>query len=154
MPAYYTRAKELGMTMHEVLTLASIIEKEARVSEEREIISGVFHNRLNSSQAYLQKLQSDVTIQYLYILETGKNKERITFDDTKIKDPYNTYLNAGLPPGPICMPGLAAIKAALYPLEHEYYYFVAKGATGEHIFSKTLREHNIAVSRYGASSND
>ncbi|HOQ00530.1 MAG TPA: endolytic transglycosylase MltG [Acetivibrio clariflavus] len=144
---YYARAKELNMTVDEIITLASIIEKETALPEEKPIISSVFHNRLKSKDPSLRKLQTDATIQYILFKRDGKIKEKLTEADTKIDDPYNTYLYEGLPPGPICSPGLASIEAALYPEKTDYYYFVAKG-DGSHYFSKTLSEHEAAKKRY------
>jgi len=144
---YYARAKELNMTVDEVITLASIIEKETALPEEKPLISSVFHNRLKSKDPSLKKLQTDATIQYILFKREGKIKEKLTEADTKIDDPYNTYLYEGLPPGPICSPGLASIEAALYPEKSDYYYFVAKG-DGSHHFSKTLSEHEAAKKRY------
>lgn len=147
-PDFYERAKELNMTVDEVIVLASIIEKEAKLPEERRIISSVFHNRLKTKNSSLKKLQSCATVQYILYNTEGKIKEIITEEDTKIKHPYNTYLHEGLPPGPICSPGLAAIEAALYPDEEsEYMFFVARG-DGSHEFSKTLAEHEAAIKKY------
>ena len=126
------KAEEIGFSMDEIITLASIIEKEAKFAEEKRQISSVFHNRLKKDM----KLQSCATIQY--ILE--KPKERLEESDLKIDSPYNTYLYKGLPPGPICNPGLDSIKAAIEPIEEDYLYFVL-GENGRHIFSKTYQEH-------------
>lgn len=128
------RCAELGLTLHEVLTLASIVEGETRVEQERERISGVFHNRLERNWL----LGSCATVQYILPVR----KENLTFADTQEPSPYNTYLNAGLPPGPVGAPGKASLLAALYPEETEYLYFVSKGdGTGEHYFSRTNAEH-------------
>jgi len=115
---YEKRARELGFSTLEAVTLASIIEREAKKPEERPLIAAVFHNRLNKGM----KLESCATVQYVL----GKVKPVLTIEDLKVKSPYNTYLNKGLPPGPICSPGEASIKAALYPADVPYYYFVAK----------------------------
>ncbi|ANC78185.1 hypothetical protein ABE65_015825 [Fictibacillus phosphorivorans] len=121
-------------TPYEMLTLASIIEKEALLNEEKRKIAGVFENRLKEGK----KLQSCSTVQYL--LE--RPKATLRRKDLKIKSPYNTYLNKGLPPGPISNPDLASIKAAANPEKHDYYYFVAKqDGTWSHFFSKTYKEH-------------
>ncbi|HOM01236.1 MAG TPA: endolytic transglycosylase MltG [Acetivibrio sp.] len=150
-PEFYERAKELNMTVDEVIILASIIERETALPEERPIVSSVFHNRLKSSNAELKKLQSCATVQYILYETQGKMKEKLSDEDTQINHPYNTYLHEGLPPGPICCPGLASIEAALYPDEEsEYLYFVAKG-DGSHHFSKTLAEHLEAVKKYEAN---
>jgi UPF0755 protein len=138
-PAMQTRAAELGMTMNEVLTLASIIEKEARLAEERPIISGVFHNRLEGDMA----LQSCPTVRYVMKDPNGP----ITSRELAIDSVYNTYMYPGLPPGPICSPGLPSVNAALYPADVEYLYFVAK-LDGSHAFARTLSEHNENVRKY------
>ena len=145
---YYERAEELGMTMDEIITLASIIEREAKNEEDRFIVSGVFHNRLNSKDESLKRLQSCATIQYVFYKRNGIMLRRISDSDTRVADPYNTYQNSGLPPGPICNPGLSSIKAALYPSETEYFFFVAKG-DGTHQFSITYDEHLEAIQEFG-----
>jgi UPF0755 protein len=138
------RIKALGMTMHEVLTLASIVEREARVDHERPLIAGVFYNRLRIGQ----RLESCATIQYIL----GETKEFLTFADLELPSPYNTYQNAGLPPGPIAASGEASIMAVLYPEESDYYFFNYKyDSSGEHYFSKTLEEHNRNVARAEAN---
>lgn len=147
-PDYYKRAKELNMTTDQIIILASIIEREAKLKDERKIISGVFYNRLNSKDKTLRKLQSCATIQYIFFNRDGIIKEKISEQDTKVQDPYNTYEIEGLPPGPICSPGVASIEAALYPEKTGYYYFVAKG-DGSHQFSKSFKEHEAAVKKYG-----
>jgi len=119
-------------SLKEVVILASLIEKEAKIDSERPIIASVFLNRLKRGLP----LECDPTIQYIL----GKHKKRITYNDLKIPSPYNTYLHSGLPPGPICNPGRKSLEAALYPEETRYLYFVAKG-DGSHYFSKTLSEH-------------
>ncbi len=145
---YYARAQELNMTVDQIITLASIIEKEATLPEEKTIISSVFHNRLKSTDPSLKKLQTDATIQYILYKKEGKIKEKLSTKDTQIDHPYNTYVYEGLPPGPICNPGIESIEAALYPDEEsQYYYFVARG-DGSHEFSKTLSEHQAAVKKY------
>ncbi|MEC7872385.1 MAG: endolytic transglycosylase MltG [Candidatus Neomarinimicrobiota bacterium] len=129
------RMSKMDLTENEVLTLASIIEGEAIYDSERPRISGVYHNRLNKGM----RLQADPTIQYII----NDSPRRLLNKDLKIKSPYNTYLNHGLPPGPINNPGIESIKAALYPEEIDFLYFVAKG-DGYHTFSKTEKEHNRA----------
>jgi len=126
------KAEEIGFSLNEIIILASIIEKEAKFSEEKNKVSSVFHNRLEKGM----KLQSCATIQYIL----KKPKERLDENDLKIDSPYNTYLYKGLPPGPICNPGLDSIIAALEPEEEDYLYFVL-GENGKHIFSKTYQEH-------------
>lgn len=133
------RADEIGMTTHEVLTLASVIEKETGKPEERGLISGVFHNRLKRNIP----LQSDPTVIYALEMYDGNLRKR----DLSVKSPYNTYRIKGLPPGPIANPGEAAIRAALYPVPTNFLYFVSRN-DGSHKFSATLAEHNSAVKKY------
>ncbi|MGE4314450.1 MAG: endolytic transglycosylase MltG, partial [Pseudobdellovibrionaceae bacterium] len=141
--AWAKRSQDLPFTTREeALVLASVIEKETAKPEERTRIAGVFTNRLRESMP----LQTDPTV--IYAITKGREKNegmgplgrRLLLKDLKIDSPYNTYLYAGLPPGPICNPGLASIEAALHPEENEYLFFVADG-TGGHVFSKTLKEH-------------
>lgn len=129
---HYARAEELGMSVREVINLASVIEREAVVSEDRPVISGVFHNRL----AIAMPLQSCATVQYIL----GEQKPVLSIKDTQIDSPYNTYIVTGLPPTPICSPGIESINAALWPTESDYLYFLAKG-DGSHVFSITYDEH-------------
>lgn len=133
------RTKELGFSIHEIITLASIIKGETHKEEEMSRISGVYHNRLRIGM----KLQADPTIQY--VLPNGW--KRLTFKDLELDSPYNTYKYFGLPPGPINSPGKSAILAALYPEKNNYLYFVADG-TGGHLFGRTLNEHNNNVKKY------
>lgn len=122
------------MSVHEVLTVASLIEEEATKETDRKAISSVFYNRIKSGMP----LQTDPTVIYAI----GKHRERLTFKDYyEVEDPYNTYLNTGLPPGPIANSGKVSIEAALYPTSTDYYYFLAT-ADGKVLFSKTLEEHN------------
>jgi UPF0755 protein len=139
-PTEYTeRADQLNMVRHEVLTLASIIEKESGNFQEQPTIASVFHNRLGQGM----RLQADPTV--IYGLENFDGNIRKA--DLSNPHRYNTYVHFGLPPGPICNPGASAIKAALYPTETAYLFFVSNGQ-GSHIFSATLQEHNNAVNRY------
>jgi UPF0755 protein len=133
------RAEELHFTEREVLTLASIIEKEAITDEERPIISAVYHNRLKKRML----LQADPTA--IYGVKSAK--EKITSADIRKKTPYNTYVIKGLPPGPIASPGLKSIMAALYPANVPYIYFVSNN-DGTHHFSVTAKEHEAAVNSY------
>ncbi len=128
-------------SFHEVIAIASIIEQEAQASEERPIISGVIYNRLREDM----KLQMCSTIQYVL----QKRKSALSYDDLEIESPYNTYLYAGLPVGPICSPGEESIKAAFMPEQNDFFFFVLKGDdTGTHSFSKTASEHAYNKNRY------
>lgn len=133
------RAREYGWTTNQVLALASIVEGETRVSSERTMIAGVYHNRLRKKM----RLEADPTIQF--ILEDGPR--RVLYSDLKIDNRYNTYLYAGLPPGPVNNPGRASVLASLYPSQHMYLYFVANG-TGGHWFSRTYEEHQRYARMY------
>jgi len=134
------RAEQLDLNIHEVLAIASLIEREAAVAHERDRISGVIHNRLEIGQL----LQIDATIQYIL----GETKEFLTYADLEIPSPYNTYKYPGLPPGPIAAPGQPSIEAALYPEDTDYFYYNYKyDDTGEHFFSKTYEEHLENVRR-------
>ncbi len=146
---HYKRAKELGMSMDEIITLASIIEREANTSNDRRLVSAVFHKRIKSKDANLRKLQSCATIQYVFLNTEGKVHEKLTYEDTTINSVYNTYIHSGLPPGPICSPGMDSINAALYPDEDtDYMFFIAKG-DGTTKFTKTYAEHLKAMKEYG-----
>lgn len=133
------RAEEIGRSEKEVLTLASIIEKEAVTDEERPLISAVYHNRLKIKMP----LQADPTSIY----GVKSSREKITFADLQRKTPYNTYVIKGLPPGPIASPGIKSIMAALYPAEAPYIYFVSNN-DGTHHFSVSAAEHLAAVKAY------
>lgn len=139
------RAAEIGMTIREVVILASLIEKETSHPEERSLISGVFHNRLRIGM----KLDCDPTIIYV-LKEEGRFRDRLRTNDLKLDTPYNTYLYGGLPPGPIANPGKGSLEAALYPAEVDYLYFVSKN-DGSHHFSRSFREHQNAVNKYQKS---
>ena len=130
---------KLKLSRHEVLTLASIIEKESGNVDEQPIISSVFHNRLRQGM----RLQSDPTVIYGVPNFDGN----LTKEHLETPGPYNTYLNHGLPPGPIANPGRTAIEAAIKPAETQYLFFVGDG-NGRHVFSTTLQEHNEAVRKY------
>ncbi len=134
------RAEELGFTIHQILTLASIIEAETSVSSEYKTVSGVYHNRLKKGMP----LQADPTVQYL--IRNRKNPI-VLLKDLEIDSDYNTYKRRGFPPGPINNPGKRAIDAALYPEKNNYYYFVANG-NGGHNFSTSLSEHLQNVREY------
>ncbi len=134
------RAEAKGLTLHRLLTLASIIEKEAVVPQELPLISAVFWNRLRRDMP----LQADPTVQYA----VGKERRALSRADLQVDSPFNTYRFAGLPPAPIASPGKAAILAALEPAKVNYLYFVSTGDDRRHHFSTTLQEHNSAVARY------
>ena len=131
-PDMYERAKELAMTMDQIITMASIIEKEAVKPEERTTISAIFYNRIK------QKIRLESCATVLYAM--GVNKARLTLEDTKMDSPYNTYRHFGLPPGPICSPGIESVRAALYPANTGNLFFVSAG-NGSHIFSESFEEH-------------
>jgi len=128
-----------GKTLHEILTLASIIEKEARQPEDKKRVAGVYYNRLKINMA----LQADPTANYV----TGKKTDRPSLDDIGSDNPYNTYKYPGLPSGPICNPGLDSIRAAIYPEKNDYYYFINTPA-GDMIFAKNFEEHKQNRLRY------
>lgn len=136
-----------GLTFHELLTAASLIEREAVLKEERALIAGVIYNRLQKPMP----LQIDASVQYLF----DEPKERLFHKDLQIESPYNTYLHQGLPPGPIASPSIESIYAALYPEETSYYFYVTKkDGTSGHYFSETYEQHleNIALSNKNASA--
>ncbi len=126
------RGKKFSFTKSDTVILASMVEKEAGKDEERPLISAVFHNRLRKRWY----LESCATVQYAM----GEHKDKLTYKDLKVDSPYNTYTHFGLPPGPICNPGLSSIKAALYPAETDLMFFVTQGE-GTHRFSKYYQKH-------------
>lgn len=130
------RAEKLGLSVQELITLASLIEKEAKDDLERALIGGVLLNRLNVGMC----LQCDATVQYAL----PHRKPRLTYSDLKIESPYNTYLHPGLPPGPIANPGLPSIEEAASPAKTNYFFYVAK-PDGTHIFTETYQEHLQAI---------
>jgi len=134
-PEWDERLQALAMSRHDIITLASIIEKEARLAEERPVISAVYHNRLKIGML----LQADPTVQYAL----GKHVDRVLFKDLEVDSRYNTYKHPGLPPGPIASPGAASIEAALFPASVPYLYFVAH-PDGHHEFRQTFSEHTEA----------
>jgi UPF0755 protein len=146
-PELKARAKEQRLSIHQVVTLASIVEKEAQVAKERSVIAGVYQNRLNIGM----KLDADPSVAYGLKKPAGAD---LTAKDLTVDSPYNTYLRAGLPPGPIAAPGEASIRAALYPEHNDYWYFVARAdGSGEHYFASTLDEQdrNIALAHTNAT---
>lgn len=151
-------AQAQGMSLHQVLTLASIVEREAVHPEERPLVASVFRNRLDVGMA----LQADPTVQYAVsvdpvegdanVAEYGYWKRGLTIWDLEIDSPYNTYLYPGLPPGPIANPGIDSIRASVLPADTEYFYFVAHpDCDGRHLFATTLEEHNVNVAAFRAS---
>jgi len=131
-----------GMTLQQVVTLASLVERETPRAEERPLVAGVFYNRLHRGFP----LQCDPTVQYALDI-AGKPEKNVRAKDLRFDSPYNTYLHRGLPPGPIANPGEASLRAALAPAQTDFMYFVANDHGG-HFFSKTLTEHNRNVARY------
>ena len=131
----HRRLPMIGMSLHQAVTLASIVEREARIPAERPVISAVFQRRLD----FNRRLESCATVEYAL----GVHKKRLTNADLQVDSPFNTYRHRGLPPGPIGNPGRASIMATLFPADTEYLYFVARG-DGGHIFSRTNKEHEQA----------
>ena len=130
------RSEDRGLSMNEIITIASMIEREAKRDSERPVVASVIFNRLNNSSSF-PYLQIDATVAYV----VGRAP---TSEDLELDDPYNTYVSRGLPPGAICNPGIDAITAVLYPEDTDYYYYVAR-ADGSHIFSRTYEEHLRAI---------
>jgi peptidoglycan lytic transglycosylase G len=124
-----------NLDFYETIILASIVEREAKINDEKPTIASVYVNRLK----YNYKLQADPTIAYFLELQ-GKTRKKIYYKDLKIKSPYNTYLNYGLPPTPICTPSVSSIAAVLNPAETDYFFFFANG-TGRHEFTRTYKQH-------------
>jgi UPF0755 protein len=153
-PELRAAAQERGLSPHQALTLASIVEREAVLPEERPMIAGVFYNRLAASDA----LGADPTVQFAVSLlqgsigEFGYWKKELTLEDIEIDSPYNTRKYPGLPPGPIANPGLASIEAVAHPAQTNMYYFVAdaKADDGSHRFAETLEQHTANIQQYGA----
>jgi UPF0755 protein len=140
-PALRAASAERKVPIYEIVKLASIVEREARDRKESPTIAGVYQHRLDIGM----KLDADPTIQYA----KGSWGE-LSLDDLKLDSPYNTYRNAGLPPTPICNPGLTALQAAAKPETTDYLFFVAKGdGTGDHAFAKTIEEHEANRVKYG-----
>ena len=141
--------KQEGLTLDQAVTLASIVEREAQDPTERPIIASVFFNRMKAGMP----LQSDPTVQFVLagdpksVAAFGWWKKDLTLDDYKVASPYNTYINPGLPPGPIANPGLASLQAVAHPAQTKYLYFVAKG-DGTHAFAETFDEHQANIAKY------
>jgi UPF0755 protein len=135
---YESQPSKPRLSLHEIVTLASLVEREVMKPEERAVVAGVLLNRLERKQ----RLQCDATIQYAL----GYWKRRILYRDLKVASPYNTYRHSGLPPGPICNPGMGCIQAAMNPDRNPFFYYVADGSGG-HVFSRTYDEHQAAIRR-------
>ncbi|HHT73084.1 MAG TPA: endolytic transglycosylase MltG [Firmicutes bacterium] len=140
LPAVEGMVGRWGLGLHEIITLASIVEREVMVDWERPLVASVFLNRLRINMP----LQADPTVRYVM----REDRSRVLYRDLEIDSPYNTYQNSGLPPGPIASPGLASIMAVLEPADTDYYYFVARG-DGTHQFSRTFAEHVQARQQLG-----
>lgn len=151
-PDWEQRLEKLGISFHEMMAIASLIEREVIVDEERPLVAGVIYNRLKIGMP----LQIDATVQYAL----DEHKERLLTEDTKVESPYNTYLHTGIPPGPIASPGIRSIEAALYPEETKYLYYVTKkDGSNEHYFAEThdghIRNRNLSeknAQKAGAAS--
>jgi UPF0755 protein len=142
---WQTQLEHKSLTFHELLTIASLIEREVVVENERAVVAGVIYNRLNKKMP----LQIDATVQYLF----DQSKDRLFEKDLQIESPYNTYLHTGLPPGPIASPSLASIKAALYPKESKYLYYVTKkDGTSAHLFAETFDQHKRNITKSNAKN--
>ncbi len=128
--------------LKKTIIIASLVEREARLEEERPIIAAVFYNRLQKGK----RLESCATVQYVL----GKTKERLLFSDLKVNSPYNTYIHSGLPPGPIANPGISSLNAAINPADVDFLFFVSK-RDGSHYFSSTYKEHLKAIQKYSIS---
>lgn len=133
--------KKQGKSLNEIITMASIIEREVKNNEDRKVVSGIFWNRIKAGQP----LQSCATISFIL----GVSKDQYSFEDTRIQSPYNTYLNQGLPPGPISNPGISSIEAAIYPAQTSYNYFLSDPESGKTVFSKNIEEHNANKVKVG-----
>lgn len=138
-PEFRQKAQKLGLTLHQAVILASIVEREAKVDKERPKVAAVFLNRMKKGW----KLESCATVQYAL----GQPKARLLNKDLQIDSPYNTYKYSGLPPTPIASPGRASLQAAVNPANVDYLFFVVS-QDGRHVFSRTLAEHNRAKAKY------
>lgn len=143
---YVSRCEKLGMTMEDVITLASVIQAEAKYESEYVTVSSVFHNRLGSENMRY-RLESDATIQYYFRHVEGKKRQKVSYEDLQVESPYNSYLREGLPVGPITNPSISAISAAMYPAETGYYYFVTSPLTGKCYFAKTYAGHQENIKK-------
>jgi len=139
-PEMRAEVKKQGKTIFEIVTMASVVEKEVRSAEDMKLVSGIFWNRINNKQP----LQSCASLAYVL----GVNKAIYSTEDTQIESLYNTYQHTGLPPAPIANPGLNAIMAAIYPAKTDYFYFLTSNIDGKTIFAKTYEEHLKNKTRY------
>jgi len=129
-----------GKSIYEVITMASILEKEVRDEADMKLAADIFWRRLKNGQ----RLESCATLAYAL----GKNKPQYSYEETRLASPYNTYINDGLPPGPICNPSLKAIQAAIYPTSNDYNFFLSRPDNGQTIFSRTFEEHTLNKNKY------
>jgi UPF0755 protein len=139
-------AKKSGLTLDQVLVMASIVEREGRSAQDRPVIAGILLKRLKADWP----LEVDATLQYALGYQAGDKtwwKKYLTDEDKKINSPYNTYMNTGLPPTPICNPGLESITAVIYPTDSDYWYYI-HDTTGAVHFAKTFQEHNANITKY------
>jgi len=139
-PEMLTEISRQKKTLHQIITMASVVEKEVASQNDMKVVAGIFWDRIKNGQA----LESCATLAYVL----GENKIRYTHKDTRVESPYNTYINRGLPPGPIANPGLNSISSAIYPTYTDYNYFLSRPDTGETVFSKTYEEHVINTEKY------
>jgi UPF0755 protein len=150
IPELYARAKTMKLTMDEVITLASVVQAECGRVEEMDLVASVFHNRLNArNHGTGKRLESDATLNYIKSELGMKTSLSVSSEDQKLVSPYNTYLNQGLPAGPICSPGMDAIRGTLWPSKTGYFYFVSKNdKTGANAYARTQNEHFNNVNKY------
>jgi len=139
-PEMMTEISRQKKTLHQIITMASVVEKEVTSKNDMKIVAGIFWDRIKNGQA----LESCATLAYIL----GENKAQYSYEDTRIKSPYNTYLNRGLPLGPIANPGLNAISGTIYPTYTDYNYFLSRPDTKETVFSKTYEEHTANKQKY------
>ena len=139
-PEMMTEISRQKKTLHQIITMASVVEKEVTSKNDMKVVAGIFWDRIKNGQP----LQSCATLAYIL----GENKAQYTYEDTRIVSPYNTYINQGLPRGPIANPGLNSISGAIYPTYTDYNYFLSRPDTKQTVFSKTYEEHNINKQKY------
>ena len=129
-----------GKTIYQIVTMASLLEKEVRSEEDMKIVADIFWRRVKNGQ----RLESCATLAYIL----GENKPQYSYEETRINSPYNTYINSGLPPGPICSPSLKALRAAIYPTSNDYNFFLTRSDNGQTIFSRDFAEHKANKAKY------